>query len=150
MSVLQPHLLTQLASLHELVVEFKLNLEHESRALAQWPPTALPVVQAEKIRLVRDLEVAHDELSKLMGAQGQDMQGMKTQSAEVAKRWQGVRDELALCHRLNATNERCLARQQLALKQSLELLMLKLDQDMTYGRQGSCQGGRRLSHIGLA
>lgn len=150
MSALQPHILTQIATLHSLVEQFRQTLEQESRALAQWPPQGLWPVQEEKVRLVRDLEVAHDALNASLKAQGHDLQGVDTLPAAIAQRWQALRIDLAQCQRMNATNERCLAKQQQAVKQSLELLVLKLDQDMTYGRQGSCHGGRRLGKIGLA
>lgn len=148
MSVSQPQLIAQLDALQSLVRQFQHCLEQEGRALAQWPPQGLWPVQEEKIRLVRDLENAHAELGNTL--QGRDLQGMSAMPAAIAQRWQSLRDELAQCHRMNTTHERCLLRQQQALKQSLELLMLKLDQDLTYGRQGGCQGGRRLGKIGLA
>ncbi len=150
MSATQPHILSQLATLHSLVGDFHRCLEQESRALTQWPPLGLWPVQEEKVRLVRDLESAHDTLNATLKAQGHDINGMDNLPAAIAQQWQNLRQALAQCQRMNATNERCLAKQQQALKQSLDLLVLKLDQDLTYGRQGSCQGGRRLGHIGRA
>lgn len=150
MSLSQPHLIAQLDALQGLVRQFQDCLKQEGRALSQWPPQGLWPVQEEKIRLVRDLENAHALLSNTLQAQGHDMKGMDSMPAAIAQRWQALRKDLAQCHELNTTHERCLVKQQQATKQSLELLMLKLDQDLTYGRQGGCQGGRRLGKIGLA
>jgi len=150
MNAAPAQLLDQLQLLKTLVSEFHACLAQESRALAQWPPLALWPVQEEKVRLVRDLESAHDTLNRLLKAHGHDIQGLDSLSPEIAQRWQALREDIAHCQRLNASNERCLAKQQLALRQSLELLVRKLDQDLTYGRQGGFQGGRRLGHIGRA
>ena len=150
MSASQPHLIAQLDALQDLARQFQLCLEQEGTALAHWPPQGLWPVQEEKIRLVRDMENAYAALSSTLQAQGHDLQDMNIMPAAIAQRWQALRNDLAQCHRMNTTHERCLVRQQQALKQSLELLVLKLDQDLTYGRQGSCQGGRRLGKIGLA
>lgn len=145
-----PHIISQLTLLQSLVAEFRDCLEQESRALAQWPPHGLWPVQEAKVRLVRDLESAHDTLNAALQAEGRNIQGMDDLPTEIAQRWQALRQIMAQCQRMNATNERCLARQQQALKQSLELLVLKLDQSLTYGRQGSHQGSRRVGNIGLA
>ena len=150
MSAQQTQLLSQLQTLHTLVGEFHACLEQESRALAQWPPLGLWPVQEEKVRLVRDLEAAHGTLNAILKAQGHDIHGMDALPAVIAQRWQAIRSDIATCQRMNATNERCLAKQQQAHRQSLELLVLKLDQDLTYGRQGGFQGGRRLGTIGRA
>jgi len=145
-----PQLLSQLTVLHGLVHEFRQCLAQESQALAQWPPLGLWPVQENKVRLVRDLEAAHDTLNAILQGQGQDLHSLDMQPAAIAARWQALRQDIAECQRQNASNQHCLARQQQALKQSLDLLVLKLDQDMTYGRQGNCYGGRRLGKIGLA
>lgn len=150
MSAIQPHLLSQLQVLQTLVSEFQSCLEQESRALAQWPPLGLWSVQEEKVRLVRDLESAHDMLNVILKAQGHDIHGMDALPEAIAQRWQALRKNIANCQRLNSTNERSLAKQQQALRQSLELLVLKLDQDLTYGRQGGFQGGQRRGKIGWA
>lgn len=150
MSASQPQLIVLLDALQSLVRQFQRCLEQEGVALAQWPPQGLWPVQEEKIRLVRDLENAHATLTNTLQAQGHNLQDINSMPAAITQRWQSLRNDLAQCHRMNITHERCLVRQQQALKQSLELLVLKLDKDLTYGRQGSCQGGRRLGKIGLA
>lgn len=150
MSVPSPHVVHHLAQMQSLVAEFRACLAEESRALAQWPPHGLWPVQEAKVRLVRDLEGAHDTLQALLKAEGRDIDGMAALPPAIAEPWQGLRLALAECQRMNASNERCLAKQQQALKQSLELLVVKLDQSLTYGRQGAHQASRRVGSIGLA
>jgi len=143
-------ILKAISPIQNLVAQFKACLEQEASVLAHWPPQGLWPIQEEKVRLVRDLEVAHAQLTSVIQAQGKDLNSPATLGTDLMPVWQSLRAELAACQQLNATHEQCLAKQQLALKQSLELLILKIDQDVTYGRQGSCQGGRRLGTIGHA
>lgn len=143
-------LLVPLTVLQTLVDEFRVCLEQESRALASWPPLGLWPVQEEKVRLVRDLEQAHLDLQSVLKANGQSLADLATQPVDVAQRWNLLRARIADCQRINRSNEQCLARQQQALRQSLDLLVRKLDRDITYGRQGHCQSGRRVGRLGLA
>jgi len=149
MTAPSPHVLHHLALMQSLVGEFRSCLMQESQALAQWPPQGLWPVQETKVRLVRDLEVAHATLDALLKAEGRDINDLSAQPA-IAQPWQALREMLAECQRMNASNERCLLKQQQALKQSLELLVVKLDQSLTYGRQGMHQASRRVGSIGLA
>jgi flagellar biosynthesis/type III secretory pathway chaperone len=150
MSPVDLMILKAISPIQTLIAQFKACLLQEAAVLAQWPPQGLWPIQEEKVRLVRDLEAAHIPLANIIRAQGQDLNRPTTLGADVMPVWQALREDLAACQQLNATHEQCLAKQQVALKQSLELLILKIDQDVTYGRQGSCQGGRRLGTIGRA
>ena len=136
--------------IEQLVVQFQTCLAQEAAVLASWPPQGLWPIQEEKVRLVRDLESAHDQLRAVIVTHGRDLNSPASLGSDVMPVWQAIRQSLASCQQLNATHEQCLAKQQVALKQSLELLILKIDQDVTYGRQGSCHGGRRLGTIGHA
>lgn len=149
MTAPSPDVLNHLALMQGLVVEFRGCLMQESQALAQWPPQGLWPVQEAKVRLVRDLEGAHATLDALLRAEGRDLNDLSRLPA-IAQPWQALRELLAECQRLNAGNEHCLLKQQQALKQSLELLVVKLDQSLTYGRQGMHQASRRMGSIGLA
>lgn len=145
-SVIQP----AMSRLEALVNQFHNCLTEEARVLASWPPQGLWPIQEEKVRLVRDLENAHTALRAALKAQGKDLSSPASLGPTLLPVWQTLRERLLHCQTLNSTHEKCLEKQQVALKQSLELLLLKLNQDVTYGRQGHCQSVRRMGSIGRA
>ena len=93
--------------IEQLVVQFQTCLAQEAAVLASWPPQGLWPIQEEKVRLVRDLESAHDQLRAVIVTHGRDLNSPASLGSDVMPVWQAIRQSLASCQQLNARHEQC-------------------------------------------
>lgn len=143
--------------LQTLAREFQAILQEETRQLRQWPLPDPWLLQNNKLIKVRELEDCHSALQASLhtppGGHGQAslLDVINSQLAEPERTiWKDTLDLLAECKRINSANGISLNRQQLAMRQSLDMLLGSLDQGMTYGRLGGRQHASRNASLGVA